>query len=331
MSGLIFVLDAEGRPLMLMSAAYARTLIKQGKAQVWPNPAFSVIQLTRVVEMPILRPVLVGISLTSTIADLVITVDQQRSRPSTIHIVVDFQSLPLLRRMHPNRLVPHRRSIPFIQIGSLPQPADHVRMLMAVLRACHDVIPISHLVLLPSARRTALTPPHAWWIEHRLAERAGRLSRPIKIVHQHTRLSGESPRTLTRHLIEQMIWAAREFPQLVACAPTQHAGLHICAHQYHRWKKRPRPMLEGFLDSHLNSIGRLCTVRHQRRTITGIVRALEPPDQLVLQVPVQVDDYQGVQWRSIYVRITPSLHVWPSTSIWLLPIARKSDGTNLQQ
>jgi hypothetical protein len=120
MSGLIFVQDAEGRPLMPMSAAYARTLIKQGKAQVWPHPAFSVIQLTRVVEMPILRPVLVGISLTSTIADLVITVDQQRSRPSTIHIVVDFQSLPLLRKMHPNRLVPHRRSIPFVQIGSLP-------------------------------------------------------------------------------------------------------------------------------------------------------------------------------------------------------------------
>lgn len=52
MSSLVFVRDAQGRPLMPMSAAYARTLIHQGKARVWSHPAVSVIQLTRAVATP---------------------------------------------------------------------------------------------------------------------------------------------------------------------------------------------------------------------------------------------------------------------------------------
>src|SRR5689334_3096681 len=113
MSSLVFVRDAQGRPLMPMSAAYARTLIHQGKAHVWSHPAVSVIQLTRTVATPMLRPVLVGIALSRYIADLVIVVEQMRGSPSTIHIAVDLQFPPPLRRGQQNRWGSRQRCIPF--------------------------------------------------------------------------------------------------------------------------------------------------------------------------------------------------------------------------
>lgn len=331
MSSLVFVRDAQGRPLMPMSAAYARTLMKQGKAQVWPHPAFSVIQLTRTVATPILRPVLVGLALSTRIADLVIVIDQLRSAPSTIQISVDLRFPPLRWGAYQGQWQPRRRRIPFTQAGSLPRPADHVSVLKAVLRAFHTIIPISHLVFLPSARRTALTPPHAWWSEHRLTAGVRQFSDTITIVHQHTHLSGEAPRALTHHLIERTIWAAREAPQLVACVPDQQGRLSRQAHPYYRWQERGSPgVIHTLVEPHLRSFGQLCTVRHQGRTLSGAVRAIEPPDQLVLAIPVQVDD-QGVQWQSIRVRSTSSLHVWPSTPIWLLPLARQASGGHHQQ
>lgn len=90
-------------------------------------------------------------------------------------------------------------------------------------------------------------------------------------------------------------------------------------------------MIGTLVESYLRSLGQLCTIRHQRQTLTGVVRALDPPNQLVLAVPVQVDDYQGVQWQSIRVRSTSSRHVWPSTPIWLLPLDRQASGGHHQQ
>jgi hypothetical protein len=326
MSSLVFVRDAQGRPLMPMSAAYARTLIQQGKAQVWRHPAFSVIQLTRVVDAPTLRPVLVGVALSTRLADLVFIIDQQRGAPSTIHIVVDLRFLPSLNGSPQRRWERRRRRSPFTQSRSLPRPGDRVRILMAVLRTCYDVIPISHLILLPSARRTALTPPHAWWIEHRLEARVRRLTSTIAVVHQHTHLSGEVPWELTGPLIERMMWAARESPQLVACVPAHHWNPRGQTDHDHRREQQSRSVLGTFLEPYVRWLGHLCTVQQQRRTMTGVLRALEPPDQLVLLIPAQVDDYQGVQWQSIRIRITPSLYIWPATPIWLLPLARAYDG-----
>lgn len=330
MSGLVFVRDAEGHPLMPMSAAYARTLIHQGKAHVWPHPAFSVIQLTRIVAAPTLRPVLLGVALSAHLADLVFVIDQQRGAPSTIHVVVDLRFLPLLNGNRQGRWVPRRRRIPFTHVGSVTRSSNRVRILLNVVRACHAVIPISHLVLLPSARRTALTPPHAWWIEHRLAARVHRLTSTIAVVHQHTHLSGEPPYALTGQLIERIIWAARDSPQFVACIPTGSNSHKLSMQQHGHWRKnRSQPELGAILDPYAGSLGHLCTIRQQRRTLTGVLHALEPPDQLVLRVPVQVNDH-AVQWQHTRVPHIPSMYIWPSTPIWVLPLSKEGHGYSNQ-
>jgi hypothetical protein len=327
MSGLVFVRDAQGRPLMPMSAAYARTLVNQGKAQVWPHPAFSVIQLTRVVATPTLRPVLVGLSLSTTIADLVVVVDQVRSAPSTVHVAVDLRTPSSLRSIHRPRLGSRHRHTLLPNAGTFQRPRDRVHLLAAALKIWQEVVPISHLVLLPSARSTALTPPSVRWIEQQLVAQVRRLGRAIAVVHRHTKISGEAPYPLMQHLIDRTIWAARQSPQFVAGAATQHKRFqHERRYPSHRrWEQWNQAVQHMNLDPYMHHLGQLCTVRFQRQTITGVLQALHPPNHLVLRVPSQVDD-QGVQWQLTHVPRIPSLHVWPATPIWLLPLTKKRRG-----
>lgn len=331
MSDLVFVRDAQGRPLMPMSAAYARTLVNQGKAQVWPHPAFSVIQLTRVVDTPTLRPVLVGIALSTTIADLVIVVEQVRSAPSTVQVAVDLSAPLSLRPIHHAQVGPWRRRRLPARAGTFQLPRDRVHLLAAVLKFWQDVVPISHLVLHPSARTTALTPPSARWIEQQIVAQVRRLDRTVSIVHRHTKLAGEAPYLLMQYLTEQTIWAARQSPQFVAGAATRHEMIHRerSYESRRRWSPQNNARPHRTTDLYGHRLGQMCTVRLQRRTITGVLYMLEPPDQLVLQVPIQVDD-QGVQWQHIRVPIVPSLQVWQSTPIWVLPLPKEERG-NLNQ
>lgn len=332
MSDLVFVRDAQGRPLMPMSAAYARTLVNQGKAQVWPHPAFSVIQLTRVVGTPTLRPVLVGLALSTTIADLVVVVDQVRSAPSTVQVAVDLRSSSSLRSIHHARLGPCRRRILPARAGTYQRPRDRVHLLVAVLKIWQEVVPISHLVLLPSARTTALTPPSVRWIEQQLVAQVCLLNRTIAIVHRHTKISGEAPYTLMQQLIDQTIWAARQSPQFVACAAGKHRSLHYERRypSHGRWKQRNQAALHMTSDPYVHYLGQLCTVRFQRRTLTGVVQVAYPTEHLVLKVPSLVDD-RGVQWQLTDVPLIPSLQVWPSTPIWLLPLPKKEGGDSDQR
>lgn len=332
MSGLVFVRDAEGRPLMPMSAAYARTLIHQRKAQVWQHPAFSVIQLTRVVATPILRPVLMSIALSTTIADLVIVIDQVRSAPSTVQVAVDLGAPPSLRPMHDAQREPRRRRILPTYAGTFQRSRDRVQLLAAALKLWQEVVPISHLVLHPSARTTALTPPSARRIEQQIVALVRRSSRTISIIHRHTKLAGEAPYTLMRHLTEQMIWAARQSPQFVVGTNASREWAHH-ERRYvsqRRLNQQNQAKLHMTADPHVAHLGQLCTIRLQRRTITGLVQSLHSPDHLVLRIPFHVDD-QGVQWQLIDVPLSPSLHVWPSNPIWLLPLSKMERGNPDQQ
>lgn len=327
MSDLVFVRDAQGRPLMPMSAAYARTLVNQGKAQLWPHPAFSVIQLTRVVDTPTLRPVLVGLALSTTIADLVIVVEQVRSTPSTVHVAVDLGAPPSLRPMHDARRELRRRRILPTRAGTFQRPRDRIHLLAAVLKIWKEVVPISHLVLLPSARTTALTPPGARRIEQQIVAQVRRLSRTIAIVHRHTKLSGEAPYTLMQHLIEKTIWAARQSPQFVAGTAPRHEIIHR-ERRYgsrRRWNQQNHERSDMTTDPYTHHRGHMCTVRVQRRTMTGLVQEVELSDHFVLRVPFEVND-QGVQWHLIHVPLSASRHIWPSTPHWLLPLSKKGRG-----
>jgi hypothetical protein len=192
-------------------------------------------------------------------------------------------------------------------------------MVIEVLRMCHAVIPISHFVLLPSARTTALTPPHAWWIEHRVAAGVRCLDGSISVVHSHTKFSGEAPYWLLRPLDEQMFWAVRQVPQLVATTKRPDPEPRFSTHR--RWERQAHPARYFIHDQSVYTVDRLYTTRHHRRMVTGMLQALDPPDHLILRVPTQVVD-QGVQWQTIHVPITSPFHPWPSTPVLLLPVVR---------
>jgi|APCry1669189070_1035195.scaffolds.fasta_scaffold00010_10 5-methylcytosine-specific restriction endonuclease McrA len=106
MSGPVFVIDAGGTPLMPMSSAYARKLLREGKAQRLAHSAFTVIQLSRRVEQPKLRPVVAALRLHLRTAELfLLTEDQQTVRPF-LRVIIDLHT-DLPRRLR--RRAGHRR------------------------------------------------------------------------------------------------------------------------------------------------------------------------------------------------------------------------------
>jgi hypothetical protein len=184
MSDLVFVRDAQGRPLMPMSAAYARTLIRDGKAHLQPHPTLTIIQLTRVVASPVLRPVILGLRVHGMTIELIILVDQARASTAHFRIVVDLkpnaldQEHPLLSTRKSNntstrrliiRVNSHRRSQ---SRRFLRRSNDWQRQaLEEVIVAIQQFVPISHLVVLPFLPMSA--PPRVMrrWLERRLIDR----------------------------------------------------------------------------------------------------------------------------------------------------------------
>lgn len=89
MVGPIFVCDAQGTPLMPTAPAYARRLLHQGKAVWQPHHAFPVIRLTRLVEQPSLRPIVVVIDIQLDSARLLLVADANSAPITLLSIVID--------------------------------------------------------------------------------------------------------------------------------------------------------------------------------------------------------------------------------------------------
>jgi 5-methylcytosine-specific restriction endonuclease McrA len=89
MSGPVFVLDAQGTALMPMAAAYARKLLQSGKARRQAHHAFSVIRLNRDIAEPLLRPVLLTVTVHLHTAELVLVADGTPEPYPLLRIWVD--------------------------------------------------------------------------------------------------------------------------------------------------------------------------------------------------------------------------------------------------
>lgn len=123
MSGLVFVQDACGRPLMPTSASYARVLLRTHRAYRQPHPAFFIIKLTQTILEPVLQPVLLGIIPRPAGLSLLVFTMAAGTFP-LLHIIVNTQtSLPV-------------RS----PISSSPR-----EILAASIGTLNGVIPISHI------------------------------------------------------------------------------------------------------------------------------------------------------------------------------------------
>lgn len=106
MSGPVFVLDAHGQPLMPMSPAYARKLVRQGKARFQPHYAFTVLQLEQAVMQPQLYPVVLAFRLHHRTAELFLFATNARAVFPLLRLIVDLKT-DLSRRMR--RRAGHRR------------------------------------------------------------------------------------------------------------------------------------------------------------------------------------------------------------------------------
>jgi hypothetical protein len=132
MSSSVFVQDAEGRPLMPTARAYARTLVRDGKAAFLSHPALSIIQLTRTVAEPTLQPILLGIRIHAPVASLLVFTERTGLVP-LLHLMVASQRLEAPSRNAPP-LDPQ-----FIGLQTMKAVLETIGTLMTLL-------PITHLI-----------------------------------------------------------------------------------------------------------------------------------------------------------------------------------------
>jgi hypothetical protein len=317
MSGLVFVRDAQGRPLMPMSAAYARTLVHQGKAQVLLHPAVSTIQLTRAVTTPTLRPVIMGLALTATMADVFIVVEQARSAPVSLQLVVDLGVMAWGTDGSHRRTLHHPRSSRYRHARGPSSLWRYPSILMAVIAACRQLIPISHLVLLSSVRGNALSTARTAWMRHRLQQRAGN----IIVAREDDQVARQVPRPLMQVLTTNMLTATAQLPNVVCVTQRRSTILDEPTRKSAHGERHQLHLVELPLDQ-LTYRGRLVTIRQAGSRITGIIQGLGQLDQLMLWVPKDVQD-QGIQWEAVPIPNPDILHVWPPSPILMMPLAQE--------
>lgn len=318
MPGLVFVRDLQGRPLMPMSAAYARTLIQRGKGQLHVYPAWSVIQLTREVPTPVLRPVLAGIALRRTTADVWLLIDQARKQPSLLHLIVDLRTDHRVLG-HRTRAFPGIRRETFLRWPLVWWPAY---LVAAVVAAIRNVLPISHVIVVPPDS-TTINHMHRMMM-HRIA-RTHMVERPTLAVLD--RLSGPPPNImpgLWRLLIDLVQGTDARRPNMVVYAVQQGWPLD----QTGKWSRRQGrswhvdQLQRSQQDTgalRTNAIEQVGTIYERGKVVTGIIERRISEPRTALRVPI-VANSNGVQWRSLPVPRHTKLHVWPLAPIAFLPL-----------
>ncbi|NNJ11567.1 hypothetical protein EKD04_014615 [Chloroflexales bacterium ZM16-3] len=172
---------------MPTSAAYARRLLQQGKAQWVPHHAFPVIQLTHAIQQPTLRPILIGVAIHLNAANLYLIAEGEQAALPLLHTIVDLRTdLPTrLRRRAAHRKrrrnraryrAPRKHGRPFklrrpsmlrsawsqqVHRGRQPTPMrvrhlSHTirwrsQAIMRVICALQKLLPISHAIILSPA------------------------------------------------------------------------------------------------------------------------------------------------------------------------------------
>jgi len=331
MSDLVFVRDAQGRPLMPMSAAYARTLIRNGKAHLQPHPTLTIIQLTRAVASPVLRPVILGLRVHKMMIELIILVDQARASTAHFRIVVDLQpnvldqGHPLLSTRKSNntstrrliiRVNSHRRSQ---SRRFLRRSNDWRRQaLEEVIVAIQQFVPISHLVVLPFLPMSA--PPRVMrrWLERRLIDRVVLRTNSISLITSHDGVQQNDLLQLYQILVGLALHKGELPPLVVARYIDAFKGLPLPFSQP-QWQATDTEKADHDMDDEHSLIGRLCTIHQQNDSFTGLIGGLSLDGGLELHVPVAVEVHRVI-WEVVQIDATTRRRLWDATSVVLMPI-----------
>lgn len=92
MSGFVFVCDADQRPLMPMAAAYARRLLRTGRAKLRPHHALTILQLSHTIPNPHLRPIMLKIEVHFNTAELLLLAEGERAHYTLARFIVDLRT-----------------------------------------------------------------------------------------------------------------------------------------------------------------------------------------------------------------------------------------------
>lgn len=145
----IFVIDADGVPLMPASAPRVRQLLTKQQANLVPYLGFNVAQLTQRVKTVKLRPVLLGVSIRENVLSFALLIRDNTTTRLHAHIIfpTDYlDELPYAKRVR------RAYKINTGPIGSFPEmqvPAQRRRQVLIdlVYQELSKIVPVSHVAL----------------------------------------------------------------------------------------------------------------------------------------------------------------------------------------
>lgn len=332
MSGLVFVQDAQGRPLMPTSAAYARTLLHKRKARRISHPAFNIIQLTSVIPKPVLRPVVASIFLHHQTASLVLLTEHLRGTISSLSMIVDLTTdsrTHLIRRIGwrprayarhastSNQTFVHQSWAPNVSMLSVRK---QMRMLATLIAGLQVTIPMSHFSVFTTPPGRPASSHMSRYIEIWLMRYLHQFSVPINLVRPadlQATLSAE-----LAHSVQRVGTATdKPYPNLIMC--------FLDVSTLHRTFSLPgkRPLSDGKQPTRAIQPGQVCSFQHLGRTRTGIVGDVYR-DSIIVRVAADATSSR-IHWRRIRVHRHQIRQLWPVSSILMLPLARLSTSPEL--
>ncbi len=284
MSGSVCVWDSQRRPLLPMSAAYARTLVQQHKAVLLPHPAVSLLQLSHAVSEPVLRPVLLGIALHPTTATALIFTEALGNIP-LLSLTLDLDGIT----------------------GAAPQAVA----LTALARTVATLLPISQRALLTHLSVTN-DAAHAAAIHTIMTTLEACLRYPI------TLLSFDTP-----HMAEYPLFGAfQQQIGIRHDNHTDIAAAYMPQYQTEQQPSVALSQAVRLSDNdyHALSPGMIVQTRQQTGTVAGIIQAVEPDGTVQMRVPTRATAAEVI-WADVWV--SPPLRGWrwEPQPVALLPVA----------
>jgi hypothetical protein len=289
MAGPVFVIDAAQQPLMPLAEAHARKLLHTGKASRWPHPTLTIIQLTRIIERPTLRPILLGVRLHQKVAELfLVAAGPERVFP-LLSVVVDLTDTPYTPQRRRTR---YRRQ-------AFRMPWKPIRQIRTVVNTLRTLLPLSHIVILRPVGLHAVPLNFAQRLRRALLVNGVQ----VTVIAEPTAIPSGMPPGLFAMFIEMLTQTTAQMPMIVArvLAPPQQTV-------------QLSQLIEDNATAIYPGIGVVTTL-----ALAGIIDARSTKARIELQVPIAVDA-SDVIWRSVTIPLDAPFQRWPLTPVVLLPL-----------
>ena len=302
---------------MPMSSAYARTLVRRGKAHLYPHPAFTILQLTNIVSQPVLRPIVLGIALNYRTADFVILIDKPRSSPLSLRIIIDLSSCVAEQaKSHSRRQWTNRADAYSVHWPICKGPYLYASVLADVIATLRQVFPISHLTFIPSHQTT-------WWyrsVMHIVRRRIVSQWSEMAVFDQESCYVTGTNSPIPTTMLQPLLPIDGHPPQFVACSMSRTQVL-VRSHQYpkHRQPIRSPILDDPTFQGRASLAGHMATIHYGGRRISGIIDRLIRHESFRFRAPVAIQASRVI-WQDMLMSMQTQLQIWEPAPIAILPL-----------